>query len=254
MHVPEDSLAEYRGKLGDDPAYDGKKGYRPHPAPHAAYAAMVTRMDRTVGRVVAKLKELRLTESTLVVFTSDNGPTHNVGGADSTFFRSAGPLRGLKGSLYEGGIRVPFIARWPGRIRPGSTDDTRLYLPDVLPTLCELAGARVPPGLDGISFVPALTGGRQPGHDFLYWEFPSYTGQQAVIAGDWKAVRQNLNSGRAVTELYDLATDPNETTDVAAANPAVVARLDRLMAEQHTRNPDFPLPTIDGPPAKKKKG
>jgi arylsulfatase A len=253
VQVPEDALAEYRGKLGNDPPYDGKKGYRPHPTPHAAYAAMVTRMDRTVGRVVAKLRERGLTNDTLVIFTSDNGPTHNVGGADSTFFRSAGPLRGLKGSLYEGGIRVPFVASWPGRIPAGTTHDTRLYFPDVLPTLCALSGATPPSGIDGISFLPALTGQRQPGHDFLYWEFPSYTGQQAVTAGDWKAVRQNLNSGRAVTELYNLATDPNETTDVAAANPEVLARLERLMTEQHVRNPDFPLPTIDGPPVKKKK-
>jgi arylsulfatase len=253
VQVPDDSLAEYRGKLGADPAYDGKKGYRPHPTPHAAYAAMVTRMDRTVGRIVARLRERGLTNNTLVIFTSDNGPTHNVGGADSTFFRSAGPLRGLKGSLYEGGIRVPFIASWPGRIPAGTTNDTRLYFPDVLPTLCALSGATPPPGVDGISFLPALTGQRQPAHDFLYWEFPSYTGQQAVIAGDWKAVRQNLNSGRAMTELYNLAADPNESTDVAAANPEVVTRLERIMTEQHVRNPTFPLPTIDGPPVKKKK-
>ncbi|QDU24279.1 arylsulfatase [Urbifossiella limnaea] len=252
VQVPEDSLAEYRGKLGDDPAYDGKKGYRPHPAPHAAYAAMVTRMDRTVGRIVAKLKARGLTNDTLVIFTSDNGPTHNVGGADSTFFRSAGSLRGLKGSLYEGGIRVPFVASWPGTIPTGATHGTRLYFPDVLPTLCELAGAPVPPGVDGISFAPALRGERQPPHPFLYWEFGGYGGQQAVTVDDWKAVRQNLNAGRAVTELYDLAADPNEATDVAAANPAVVARLERLLAEQHVRNADFPLPTIDGPPAKKK--
>ncbi len=253
VQVPTDSLAEYRGKLGDDPAYDGKKGYRPHPTPHAGYAAMVTRMDRAVGRVVAKLRELNLTNNTLVVFTSDNGPTHNVGGADSTFFRSAGPLRGLKGSLYEGGIRVPFIASWPGRVPAGTTHDTRLYFPDVLPTLCAISGARPPAGIDGISFLPALTGDRQPAHDFLYWEFAAYTGQQAVTAGDWKAVRQNLNAGRAVTELYNLVSDPNEATNVAAANPEVVARLERLMTEQHVRNPEFPLPTIDGPPAKKKK-
>ena len=250
--MPADSLAEYEGKLGDDPPYDGKKGYRPHPAPRAAYAAMVTRMDRTVGRVVAKLKELRLDGNTLVIFTSDNGGTHNVGGADSTFFRSAGDLRGLKGSLFEGGIRVPFIASWPGRIRPSTTTDIRFYFPDVLPTLCAVGGRTLPAGLDGISILPTLMGERQTPHEFLYWEFPGYGGQQAVIAGDRKAVRQRLGTGTVRTELYDLAADPNETTDVAARHPEELARLERLMARQHVPNPDFPLQTIDGPPAKKK--
>jgi arylsulfatase len=253
VQVPEDSLAEYKGKLGDDPAYDGSKGYRPHPAPHAAYAAMVTRMDRSVGRIVDKLKAAGLADNTLVIFTSDNGPTHNVGGADSTFFHSAGTLRGLKGSVYEGGIRVPFVAYWPGTIKPGTVVDTRLYFPDVLPTLCELTGATPPAGIDGLSFAPALRGEAQKGHDFLYWEFPAYTGQQAVTAGDWKAVRQGLANGMLKTELYDLAKDPNEVTDVAAANPDVLARMEKLLKEQHVPNPEFPLPTIDGPvPAKKK--
>jgi arylsulfatase len=256
VQVPEDSLAEYRGKLGDDPPYNGltngKVSYRPHPTPHAAYAAMVTRMDRSVGRVADKIKALGLEENTLVIFTSDNGPAHNYGGHDSTFFKSAGDLRGMKGSLYEGGIRVPFVAYWPGKIKPGTVSDERLYFPDVLPTLCELVGAKAPDGIDGISFLPTLLG--RPGqkrHDFLYWEFPSYTGQQAVIAGDWKAVRQNLMKGVVKTELYDLARDPNETTDVAAKHPDVAARLEALMKEQHTPNPDFPLPSVDGPVKKK---
>lgn len=212
----------------------------------------MTRMDRTVGRVVAKLKELRLDGNTLVIFTSDNGGTHNVGGADSTFFRSAGDLRGLKGSLFEGGIRVPFIASWPGRIRPSTTTDIRFYFPDVLPTLCAVGGRTLPAGLDGISILPTLMGERQTPHEFLYWEFPGYGGQQAVIAGDRKAVRQRLGTGTVRTELYDLAADPNETTDVAARHPEELARLERLMARQHVPNPDFPLQTIDGPPAKKK--
>jgi arylsulfatase len=251
VQVPDDSLAEYRGKLGDDPAYDGKKGYLPHPTPRAGYAAMVTRMDRSVGRIVDKLKALGLEKDTLVIFTSDNGPTHNVGGADSTFFKSAGTLRGLKGSLYEGGIRVPFLAYWPGKIKPGTTSGERLYFPDVLPTLCDVAGAKPPDTLDGISFLPTLTGqGRQTPHEFLYWEFPSYGGQQAVIAGNWKAVRQNLGKGQVKTELYDLSKDGSESTDVAAKHPDVVAKLEALLKDQHTPNPDFPLQAID-PPAKK---
>jgi arylsulfatase len=248
VQVPEDSLAEYKGKLGDDPAYDGKKGYQPHPTPHAGYAAMVTRMDRSVGRIVEKVKALGLEKDTLIIFTSDNGPTHNVGGADSDFFQSAGSLRGLKGSLYEGGIRVPFIAYWAGKIAAGRTGEGQFYFPDLLPSLCEITGTETPIGLDGISFAPTLLGGgRQKKHDFLYWEFPSYGGQQAVIAGDWKAVRQNLSKGAVKTELYDLANDPAEKTDVAGKNPDVVARLEQLLKEQHVPNPDFPLPAVDRP-------
>lgn len=246
VQVPEDSLAEYRGKLGDDPPYDGKKGYLPHPAPRAGYAAMVTRMDRTVGRIVEKLRVSGLEKDTLVLFTSDNGPTHNVGGADSTFFRSAGHLRGLKGSLYEGGIRVPFIAYWPGIIKPGTSCDIPFYFPDVLPTLCHVASLSIPPKLDGISFWPTLSGrGKQTQHEFLYWEFPGYGGQQAIRVGRWKAVRQQLSQGVIRTELYDLENDEGEQTNLAAKHPDVVARLERLMQEQHVPSKEFPLPAID---------
>lgn len=246
VQVPEDSLKEYEGKLGDDPAYDGKKGYRVHPAPHAGYAAMVTRMDRTVGRITDKLAELKLDKNTLVLFTSDNGPTHNVGGADSTFFKSAGDLKGLKGSLYEGGIRVPLIAYWPGKIKAGATCDTPFAFWDLLPTLCDAAAIETPKGVDGVSFFPTLMGkGGQKTHDFLYWEFPGYGGQQAVREGDWKAVRQKLGQKKIVTELYDLKTDPNETTDVAAKHPEVLKKLEKRMEEQHTPSKEFPLQAID---------
>ena len=249
VQVPEDSLAEYRGKLGDDPPYDGtikgKKSYLPHPAPHAGYAAMVTRMDRSIGRILDRLKELKLDGNTVVLFTSDNGPTHNVGGADSTFFKSAGNLRGLKGSLYEGGIRVPLVVYWPGTVKPGTVSDEPLYFPDVLPTLCELAGADIPKEVDGVSFVPTLQGKPQRGHEFLYWEFPGYGGQQAVRSGKWKAVRQNLGRGVVKTELYDLPSDPSESTDVAMKHPEVVRQLERLLASEHVPSSDFPLQTID---------
>jgi arylsulfatase len=258
VQVPEDSLAEYKGKLGDDPPYDGLTGgrpsYRPHPTPHAAYAAMVTRMDRSVGRIVDKVKALGLERETLILFTSDNGPADNYGGTDSIFFKSRGDLRSYKGSLYEGGIRVPFIAYWPGKIAKG-TSNTRLYFPDVAPTLCSIAGVEMPKGGDGINFEVKLyggpTAGPPPEHEFLYWEFPSYGGQQAVIEGDWKAVRQNLSKGTIKTELYDLAKDPSEKTDVAAANREIVARLEKRMKEQHVPNPEFPLPAIDPAPKKK---
>ena len=252
VQVPADSLAEYQGKLGDDPAYNGKKGYRVHPAPHAGYAAMVTRMDRTVGRVQAQLAEHGLTENTLVIFTSDNGPTHNVGGADSDFFESAADFRGLKGRVYEGGIRVPLVAYWPGQVPAGTVSDLPSYFPDVLPTLCDLAGAKVPADVDGISLVPTLLGQEgQKTHEFLYWEFPGYGGQQAVRSGDWKAVRADLGKGTIKTELYNLKTDPAESTDVATDHPDEVARLEAIMKTEHVPNPDFPLQAIDKPVKKK---
>jgi arylsulfatase len=246
LQVPEDSLAEYKGKW-EDPPYEGGKGYQPHPHPRAAYAAMVTRLDRSVGRILDRLKALDLERDTVVFFSSDNGPVHgHVGGSDSEFFASAGGLRGLKGQLFEGGIRVPFLARWPGHIRAGAVSDLPGAFYDVLPTLCEIAGAPVPADCDGVSVLPTLLGREgQRRHAFLYWEFPSYGGQQAVRMGDWKAVRQNLNKGKVVTELYNLADDPGEKTDVAARHPDVVAKAERLMKENHQPSALFPLKPID---------
>lgn len=214
---------------------------------------MVTRMDRTIGLVVDKIKELGLAENTLIIFTSDNGPTHNAGGADSDFFNSAGHLRGLKGSVYEGGIRAPFFAYWPGHIEPGSRCDTPFYFPDVMPTFCELAGAKVPDDIDGVSLVPTLLG--KPGqktHQALYWEFPGYGGQQAVRVGNWKAVRQSLGRGVIKTELYDLMSDPGEQNDLATLHPEIVARLEQVMKDSRTPNEVFPLQSIDFTPKPKK--
>lgn len=249
IQTPEAWLAPYRGRW-DDPAYDGKKGYLPHPAPRAGYAAMVTRMDAAVGRLLDLLDELKLGDDTLVLFTSDNGPTHNVGGADSDFFASAGPLRGLKGSVYEGGIRVPCIARWQGTIRPGGVSDLPAYFPDVLPTLLDAAGgaAAVPAGVDGLSLLPTLRGraDRQKRHDFLIWEFAGYGGQQAIRLGDWKGVRVGLQRKPGALELYDLKEDIGETTDVSAKHPDVVKRMTRLLAEQHTPSKLFPIKALAG--------
>lgn len=246
LQVPDDSLAEYLGKW-DDPAYDGKNGYLPHPHPRAAYAAMVTRMDRSVGRILQLVKELGLDENTIIMFSSDNGPTYDrLGGSDSAFFESAGIFRGLKGSVYEGGIRVPLIARWPGRIKPGTTSDLPAVFYDVLPTLCDLAGAKSPRETDGLSFVPALTGkGRQRKHEFLFWDFNGYGGQQAVRLGDWKAVRQNIAKGNLRIELYNLATDPGEKQDVAERNPAIVKRMEKILRAGHEPSALFPVKVLD---------
>jgi arylsulfatase A-like enzyme len=246
LQVPEDSLNAYKG-MWDDPPYKGGKGYQPHDHPRAAYAAMVTRMDRTVGRILDLLRELRLDEDTIVIFSSDNGPSAGgTGGSDSIFFLSAGRLRGFKGSLFEGGVRVPMIVRWPGRTKEGRTTDLISGFQDVLPTLCDISGAKTPSGIDGISMAPTILGkGEQKKHEFLYWEFPGGGGQQAVRMGEWKAVRQNMHKGNLAIQLYNLANDESETTDVAAQNPAVVERAARIMREQHTPSKLFPFKAID---------
>jgi len=245
MQVPEDSLKEYAGKW-EDPPYKGKS-YRHHPQPRAAYAAVVTRMDRSVGRILEQLKKLDLDDNTVVMFSSDNGPGENYGGIDSIFFESAGGLRGYKGSVYEGGIRVPFVVRWPGTVKPGRTSDLPAMFCDVLPTMCAIAGADAPKGIDGVSLLPTLTEkGEQKKQPFLYWEFHGYGGQQAVRTGDWKGVRMNLHKGLSKLELYDLAKDAGEKTDVAAKHPDIVEKIERIMKEQHVPSKEFPIKSIDG--------
>ncbi len=249
IQVPEDSLAEYKGKW-DDPPYDGKKGYLPHPTPRAAYAAMVTRLDRSVGRIVDLLKELGLDDNTLVLFSSDNGPTHGgVGGSDSAFFESAGPLRGLKGSVYEGGIRVPLIARWPGKVKAGTVTDHPCYFADVMPTLMEVIGAAgaVPRGIDGVSYAPTLLGHpeKQRPHEYLFWEFAGYGGQQAVRLGDWKGVRQGMQKGNTQIELYNLKDDVGEKRNVAAQHPEIVQRIQKIMETGRTPSKLFPIKALD---------
>ena len=238
LQVPEDSLAEYRGKW-PDPPYTGDKGYFPHPSPRACYAGMVTRMDRDVGRIMALLKELGLDENTLVIFTSDNGPTFN-GGSDSAFFESAKPLRCLKGSVYEGGIRVPYIARWPGKIKAASTNNHISAFWDFLPTCCELIGENPPQDIDGISMLPTLLGQdqRQKKHEYLYWEL---RGQQAIRMGKWKALR--LKPGRKI-ELYDLDGDIAESKDSADEHPEIIAEMAEIFRTGRTESEVFPLPKV----------
>ncbi len=235
LQVPDDALAEYEGAFEETP-YLGDDGYTPHPTPRAAYAAMISRMDRDVGRVLDLVAELGLDEDTLVVFTSDNGPSW-VGGVDYVFFGSQGGLRGRKAQLWEGGIRVPTLARWTGRIAPGSVVREASAFWDWLPTLTELAGARTPSGIDGVSLVPTLLGQshEQQGRDYLYWE---YLGGQAVRLGDWKGIRLSPDGP---VQLYDLAADPAETTDVSAEHPELVTRIREIMSSGRTESDLFPL-------------
>ncbi|MEW4567418.1 arylsulfatase [Tautonia sp. JC769] len=258
IQAPEEWIARYRGTLGDDPGWinESPRGYTSHPTPHAGYAAMVSYLDHEIGRILDRIDEFGLTGETIVLFTSDNGPTHDrVGGADSAFFDSNGPFRGLKGQVYEGGLRVPTIARWPGRIPEGTESDAVGYFPDLLPTLLDLAGASdlIPESIDGLSLAPTLLGspGDQAGHDWLYWEFPGYGGQQALRLGDWKGVRTDLMRGEDLgLELYNLASDPGELHDRSAEHPEIVDRIERLMFEAREPSALFPIPVLDalGPP------
>jgi arylsulfatase len=254
LQVPDDSLAEYAGLWPERP-YDGGQGYQPQSRPRAAYAAMVTRFDRSVGRLMALLGKLDLDRDTLVLFASDNGPTFDVGGYDAEFFRGANGFRGQKGSVYEGGIRVPFIARRPGFVPAGRVSDELVAFQDILPTLLDLAGAagRVPAEVNGLSRLDALrgrAGTAVTGEERrLYMEFPGYGGQQMARLGRWKAVRRDLiKDPGAPVELYDLAADPGETANVAAAHPGVVADLTALLTREHRPSALFPFPALDPPP------
>lgn len=237
LQVPDASLNEYLGRWEETP-YEGR-AYLPHPTPRAAYAAMISHLDRSVGRIVALLHELGLSENTLVLFSSDNGVTHlGPDQVDYDFFESAGGLRGFKGSVYEGGIRVPLIARWPRRIAPGTETDHPSAFQDLLPTFAELAGIEPPPGLDGLSFLPTLLGRpeEQAPHAFLVWDFPGYGGQLAIRRGRWKAVRRGLRANPdAPIELYDLEGDPAESTDLASKRPELAQELFELLVSERTR-------------------
>ena len=235
LQAPEAAIKEYEGQFAETP-YTGDKNYLPQRTPRAAYAAMVTYLDAQVGRILDTLKEIGADERTLVIFTSDNGAPYNVGGTPTQFFKSDGALRGQKGTLYEGGIRVPMIARWPGRIRAGATSEHAGANWDMWATFAELFGAEQPEGTDGISILPTLMGrGNQRSHDVLYWEFHSQGSSQAVRMGRWKGIRNNiLTQPDAPLELYDLDRDLAEATNVAAKNPGLVRRIEEAMKTAHT--------------------
>lgn len=213
----------------------GEFAERDWPNPEKGFASMIRNIDRDVGKILEKLKEHGISEKTLVIFSSDNGP-HQEGRHEMEFFNSNGELRGMKRDLYEGGVRVPTIAWWPGTISADSESDLLSGFQDFLPTVAELAGAEIPEGLDGISLVPTLTGKgeQQAGHDFLYWEFGEKGGKTGVVTDRWKAVRLNTAKNPAgPVELYDLEADLSETTDVAQKHPEVVKELTGKMAESH---------------------
>ena len=244
---PEDSiLNEYKAKFNPDKEFKGSEGsrYNAITHTHAQFAGMITRLDYYVGEVLKKLKEKGLDENTLVIFSSDNGP-HEEGGADPTFFGRDGKLRGLKRQCHEGGIRIPFIARWPGHIPAGKVNDHICAFYDLMPTFCEVIGIKdyekkygnkekEVDYFDGISFAPTLLGKKkQKKHDFLYWEFDE-TDQIAVRMDDWKMVVK-----KGTPFLYNLKTDIHEDTDIALQHPDVVEKMKAIIFEQHTPNPYF---------------
>ena len=215
---------------------------RDWPEPQKGHAAMITRMDSDVGRLMAKLKALGLDANTIVMFSSDNGP-HKEGGADPAFFDSSGSLRGYKRALYEGGIRVPLIARWPGKIRAGSVNGHISAFWDFLPTCCELAGIDSPEGIDGISMLPTLLNFRQKKHECLYWEFHEQGKKKAVRMGDWKGVRLNIaNNPDGPIELYNLRIDIAEQRNVAGQYPDIVEKIEKYMESERTPSEHWPMP------------
>jgi arylsulfatase len=239
VQAPKKWVDYYRKKIGPEEPYIGDNGYFPCQYPRATYAAMISYLDEQVGDLVRHLKELNIYENTLIIFSSDNGPTYT-GGADTPFFDSARPFKTEygwgKGFVNEGGIRVPMIASWPGIIAPNSQSDHISCFIDVLPTLCELTNIDIPPGLDGLSFLPTMTGQveNQEIHECLYWEFPEYDGQQAVRLGNYKAIRKNIQKGNLEIELYDLSVDIQELNNVAKENPEVVEKIKAIMIKEHT--------------------
>ncbi|MFG0283348.1 MAG: arylsulfatase [Phycisphaerales bacterium JB039] len=245
LQAPAEFVDAYPREWDPEP-YLGNRGYLPNPRPHATYAAMISFLDHSVGRILDTLDELGLADNTIVLFTSDNGTTFN-GGVDREFFNSLGELRGFKTNLYDGGIRMPCVARWPGEIPAGAVTDHLWYAPDIMPTLLAMIGGAAPEGIDGLDMSAALRGEPDaPEHEYLYWEFPEGRQQQAVLFdGRYKAIRPDLKQGLTV-ELYDLIEDPGETQDLAEKQPELVARAQRIMREARTPSALFPIPALDG--------
>lgn len=251
--APEKVMAKFRGKFDPEKTYEGVDGgerfrngpYGSQPESHAAFAAMVALLDQQVGEILDKIEELGLSNNTLIIFTSDNGP-HLEGGADPDFFDSNGPFKGYKRDLYEGGIRVPMLAQWKDKIEPGAISQHISAFWDFFPTACEVAQVDIPKALDGISYLPTLLGQGQPQHEFLYWEFHEKGGRLAVRKGPWKAVVYNvLKDSTGAVELYNLDNDAGESRNVAALHPRIVAEMVEIMKSAHQPSDAFPFAMPD---------
>ena len=250
LQAPAKWVNYYREKFGDEMPYTGGSGYYPNQYPKATYAAMISYLDQQVGELVKKLKEIGKDENTLIIFSSDNGPTH-VKHVDIDFFDSAGPFLNsedtVKGNLNEGGIRVPTIVSWPKVIPFGSESNHPSAFYDYLATVSDLVGLSPPYKTDGISFLPTLKGKNQEKHKYLYWEFPSYGGQQAIRVNNWKGIKKNLFKGPSKLQLYNLDEDPKELNDVALKYPEIVSKMEDFMKEAHTtpKKDIFIIPVLE---------
>lgn len=236
--VPNNELFDYDGQFSEEPFLGG--GYRAQDKPRATFAAMVSRLDRDVQRVVDLLTKKGVLDQTIIVFTSDNG-THSEGGHAPAYFDSNGPFRGQKRDLYEGGIRTPFIVQWPSVITPGSVSYHVSTFWDFMPTIGDLIGTSVPKSTDGISYLPTLTGkGKQRQHTHLYFEFHEEGGKQAVIRDGWKLIRLQVNNPQKESyELYHIHNDPGEIANVVAQYPQLVEQLKKMMQQSHTTNENW---------------
>ncbi|WMI67056.1 arylsulfatase [Aestuariibaculum sp. YM273] len=238
LQAPKNWVDYYITKFGDEEPYIGKKGYFPNRYPKATYAAMISYLDENIGKLISHLKEIGEYENTLIIFTSDNGPTYN-GGTDSPWFDSGRPFKSDygrgKGFVYEGGIRVPMIASWPGKIKPNTTTDHISAFWDVMPTFCDIAKIETPKNTDGISFLNTLIQNKtQEEHNYLYWEFPEYSGQVAVRMGNWKMIWKNIKKGNTEVELYDLSKDITEELNVADAHREIIKHFYAIIKEEHS--------------------
>jgi arylsulfatase A-like enzyme len=247
LTVPQDSLKKYDGKFDPEtPLPDNRAGYLGADKPYATFAAMVDRLDQSVGQIMALLKELNIDDNTIVFFSGDNGPQGGHWQRIVDFFDGAGGLHGYKSDFYEGGIRVPLIARWPKHIKAGSTSDHICAFWDFLPTAAGLANVKAPANIDGISIAPTLLGEKQKEHEYMYFEMPHGKGRDVGIRmGDWKLVKMKP-ADNAPLELYDLKTDPKEQHDVSGENPNVIKKMRQIMAQAHSEERKYPpeKPTV----------
>jgi len=236
LQAPKKWVEYYQKKYGEEDPYDGSKGYFPNRYPKATYAAMISYLDEQVGEIISEIKELGIYDNTLILFTSDNGASY-AGGADPNWFNSGGIFdseygRG-KGFLHEGGIRVPFIANWPNKIKANTESEHISAFWDILPTICDVTNISPPKEIDGTSFLPSLLGKKQDQPKYLYFEFPEYGGQQAVRLGKWKGIRKDIKKEKMDIELYNLNIDIKEKNNVADEYPEIVKQISNIMQKEH---------------------